>query len=164
MKKSSDTIRNRPHNFLACSTVPQPTAPLHVLNFSHWHPTFVDPQYGTSFMPPFWHLQSLEHLCTPALWYVLHKKCYAEQSLLLPQYQVQLCQKIMYTDLTIVVWTYNCNTLMKILYYSCSILIITETLRLILTYLKKKIKQFFQERGHVFIITIMIFHVFLVVI
>lgn len=164
MKNSSDTIMNRPHNFLACSTVPQPAAPQYVLNFSQWHLTFVDPQYDISFMPSFWHLQSLEHLCTPALWCALHKKCYAEQSLLLTQYQVQLCQKIMYTNLTIVVQTYNCNTLMKILYSCCSTLIITETLRLILTYLKKKIKHFFQERGHVFIITVMIFHVFLSVI
>ena len=70
----------------------------------------MDPQYGISFMPPFGHLQSLEHLCTPALWYALHEKCYAEQSLLLTQYQMQLCQKIMYADLTIVVQTYSSKT------------------------------------------------------
>jgi len=53
---------------------------------------------------------------------------------------------------------------MKILYYCCSKLIITEALQSILAYLKKKIEHFLQERGHVFIITIMIFHVFLAVI
>ena len=29
MKNSSDSIENRTHNLLACSTVPQPTAPPH---------------------------------------------------------------------------------------------------------------------------------------